>query len=485
MRVPWFLVTFMSFMSFFHRHRAFLFKARSALHHRRRLPLIVARPCVGQALDFLINHPAADWGADTAINAQSSPARKKLTAKHAALFASSSLFDEFARALAVAGVVPRKEVFETWAAALLIDAHTPFATSRRVVDVACGHGLLAWALVVLDDARTPETPRTALCVDRRIPASAEAAHAALSARWPHLSDRVHHVEGGLADVDLHPSCLAVSVHACGTLSDVLVRAVVRAGAPLALVPCCHSRKKLAGCYAEENADLYNVIIDGQFLEEDDAAAAGPSGDLSLARALDGARQAALRRAGHDVHVQQLPDKFTAKNTLILASPVAAAAPGGHRPPHAPAASTGLPRLTIPCADTADARAAVAALAGRAAADRRIRDRAHALLAFDISLWLGEGGPATSPRLVADTLHADAVSQLVTALDGGIVATVELLDEYQDASVPRLSRTFRVRYAARDDGEVLARDRAVAAHRALYTALPTAFPGATCRVGNKE
>jgi hypothetical protein len=54
----------------------------------------------------------------------------------------------------------RKEVFETWAAALYIDAR--FSESRRIADIAAGHGLLAWALLLIDDARSPPLPRTVL-----------------------------------------------------------------------------------------------------------------------------------------------------------------------------------------------------------------------------------------------------------------------------------------------------------------------------------
>ena len=47
--------------------------------------------------------------------------------------------------------MPRKELFETWAAALHIDHH--FAMNRRIADIAAGHGLLAWSLLLLDEER--------------------------------------------------------------------------------------------------------------------------------------------------------------------------------------------------------------------------------------------------------------------------------------------------------------------------------------------
>lgn len=106
---------------------------------------------VSTAVNELIHHPAVEWDDVDSINSKKSRARKKLKPIHASLFDTSSMFDRFAKVVASTGVMPKKELFETWAAALYIDDH--FVTHRRIADVAAGHGLLAWSLLLLDEER--------------------------------------------------------------------------------------------------------------------------------------------------------------------------------------------------------------------------------------------------------------------------------------------------------------------------------------------
>ena len=100
------------------------------------------------------------------------------------------MFDRFAQSVCNAGVVARKEVFETWASALYI--YSLFLSSevtninpiRSVVDIAAGHGLLAWALLILDDEyqesnngnESHNPPLTAFFLDVQMPKSAELIH---------------------------------------------------------------------------------------------------------------------------------------------------------------------------------------------------------------------------------------------------------------------------------------------------------------------
>ena len=78
-----------------------------------------------------------------------------------------------------------------------------------------------------------------VCIDRRLPPSAELLQTAILEHWPQLDSRFAFVEGELHQIVPHSSCVLVSVHACGSLSDAMVRIAIEAQAPIALVPCCH------------------------------------------------------------------------------------------------------------------------------------------------------------------------------------------------------------------------------------------------------
>lgn len=97
-------------------------------------------------------------------------------------------------------MLPRKELFEAWEVATIV--HSRFPTTSRVADLAAGHGLVAWLLLLL--AGESGIQRTAVCVDRRMPASAETLNTAFVGRWPSLKANFHYVEGTLDAVVSHP-----------------------------------------------------------------------------------------------------------------------------------------------------------------------------------------------------------------------------------------------------------------------------------------
>lgn len=212
--------------------------------------------------------------------------RNRLTEKLLPQFAGDTLFDRIARAVCQAGCLPRKELFEAWEVARRVRRRF---RGGRVVDLACGHGLLAHILVLLDDS-SPE----ALAVDRCIPQNASKLAAALEESWPRLSGRVRSVETSLEEVELQRDDLIVSVHACGSLTDLVLERAMDVGARVAVLPCCHNL--------------------------DDADPGGLQGWLDGPLAVDVTRAARLRSRGYQVFTQQIPVDITPKNRLLMAEP---------------------------------------------------------------------------------------------------------------------------------------------------------------------
>jgi hypothetical protein len=158
-----------------------------------------------------------------------------------------------------------------------------------VVDLACGHGLVAHLMLILDDT----SPR-AVAVDQHLPKSAHRLAEALVRAWPRLAGRVELVEGALEETPLEAGDVVVSAHACGPLTDVVLERAIAARARVAVLPCCH---------ATATGDQ-----------------GGVGGWLDPALAMDVTRAARLRAAGYRVHTQSIPIDITPKNRLLLGAP---------------------------------------------------------------------------------------------------------------------------------------------------------------------
>jgi hypothetical protein len=210
--------------------------------------------------------------------------RNKLTPRHASQYPEDSLFGKLARVVCEADAIKRKELHEAWEVARR--ARRRFK-GGRVVDLACGHGLLAHVMLILDDSSP-----TALAVDTRLAPSHKALTEALVAAWPRLAGRVEFIEGRLQDVALRSDDVVVSAHACGGLTDDILDQAQGARARVAVLPCCQALR--------ERGDLDGWI----------------EGSL----AVDIERATRLRGQGYEIWTQTIPKEITPKNRLLLGAP---------------------------------------------------------------------------------------------------------------------------------------------------------------------
>ena len=151
-------------------------------------------------------------------------------------------------------------------------------------------------MLLLDDSSSE-----ALAVDLDFTENTSRLSQIIIDRWPRLNNRIHYLNSRVEDMDLTPDDIAVSVHACGQLTDTIIKAAVNAGARLAVLPCCHDTK--AG-------DL-----------------GGLGGWVDGPLAIDVTRVARLRAKGYSVITRTIPEEITPKNRLLMAHPKLIEAPG--------------------------------------------------------------------------------------------------------------------------------------------------------------
>ena len=212
--------------------------------------------------------------------------RVKLTPRAAHHFQGETLFDRIGRTICDAECLPRKELYESWELARRCRRRF---RGGRVVDLACGHGLIAHLMLLLDD-----TSPLALAADTRLPPSAGKLAEAMTREWPRLAGRVSLETRPIQDVELHASDVVVSAHACGSLTDEVLSRAIDARARVVVLPCCH-----------EKATCDRGGVDGWV-------------DAPLA--IDMTRAARLRASGYAVYTQLIPVSITPKNRLLMAEP---------------------------------------------------------------------------------------------------------------------------------------------------------------------
>ncbi len=209
--------------------------------------------------------------------------KNRLTEKELFLFTGDTLFDRIARAVCRAGTLPRKELYEAWETARRVRRKF---RGGRVVDLACGHGLLAHIMLLLDDSSA-----TAIAVDTQIPRNARRLSQALIETWPHLKGRIQFVEKSVQTVEILPDDIVVSVHACGPLTDTIMDIAIAAGARIAVLPCCH--------------------------DTNPCGTGGLEGWMDGSLAVDTMRAYHLRKNGYTVMTRKIPEDITPKNRLLM------------------------------------------------------------------------------------------------------------------------------------------------------------------------
>ena len=231
---------------------------------------------------------AADKSDNTEDRTWARGSKQTLTPYDLHRFSGDTLMDAVGRTICVASCVSRKELFESWEVARRVLRR---ARGGPVLDLACGHGLVAWLVTLLDGRTTRAT-----CVDTRLPDSTTRLTAALGARWPLVSARVRYLESPLDVVAIDSTARVLAIHACGALTDHALDLAVAARARFAALPCCHNHRKL-----------------------DDG---GLSGWMPPGVAIDATRVWRLRQAGYQVWTSTIDENVTPQNRLMVALPYA-------------------------------------------------------------------------------------------------------------------------------------------------------------------
>jgi hypothetical protein len=209
--------------------------------------------------------------------------KNRLTPRQQSFFSGNSLFDKIARAVCRAGTLPRKELHEAWEMAKRVRRRY---RGGRIIDLACGHGLLAHIMLILDDSS-----KTAIAVDKKIPLNAGKLSNALITSWPRLKNRVIYKEVPVQEITILPDDIVLSAHACGSLTDLIIDKAIEQHARVAVLPCCHDLK-------ESSTD-------------------GLEGWMDKTLAVDTARAVRLRSKGYQIVTQKIPSDITPKNRLLM------------------------------------------------------------------------------------------------------------------------------------------------------------------------
>ncbi len=209
--------------------------------------------------------------------------KNRLSPQQQILFPGESLFEKIARAVCRAGTLPRKELYEAWEMAKRVRRRY---RGGRILDLACGHGLLAHLMLLLDDSS-----EIAIAVDTDIPLNAGKLSNALVTTWPKLKNRIVYRQKSFREISVLPDDIVVSAHACGSLTDQIIEWAIAQHARIAVLPCCHNLKE--------------------------SSTGGLEGWMEKTLAVDTVRAERLRAKGYKVVTQQISIDITPKNRLLM------------------------------------------------------------------------------------------------------------------------------------------------------------------------
>jgi len=209
--------------------------------------------------------------------------RNRLSKRQLGIYKGSRLFDKIARAVCRADCLPRKELYEAWEMERRVRRRY---RGGRVLDLACGHGLLAYIMIILDDSSP-----MAIAVDKRIPDSAEKLSNTLIDTWPRLKNRIIYEQKNIQTVEVQSGDIVVSAHACGSLTDLVLEKAIEKQARVAVLPCCHN----------VNQSSTNQL----------------EGWMDKTLAVDAVRAFKLKSSGYKIVTQKIPSDITPKNRLLM------------------------------------------------------------------------------------------------------------------------------------------------------------------------
>ena len=244
--------------------------------------------------------------------------RRKLKPNDAQRFTQleAGLFRDLALVVCSIGVVPQKELHESWQMASAV--HSIFPDSLQVADLAAGHGLLSWILVLL--ARFSETPRlrTAVAIDIKKPKSANILAEAMASQWPELAGTVHYIEGSIDSVwcENGSNTLFVAAHACGNLSDRALLTAIKCRSSVAIMPCCHSLR-------HQGRTLESLALASDLATYSSEKVINIAAKIGQSKAIDQIRIDALNSLGYGVVESEINVKITKFNRIIMGKAPAA------------------------------------------------------------------------------------------------------------------------------------------------------------------